>query len=150
MADKANTVYLKGKDKKIILPATDWSVVNGKPTNLATTDQLPQDTGWIDGSLLNGSTGIIQYRIIGHTIHLYGQIDNYPVDSGMDWQTTAFAQFRAFPDSNVKTDEISDWLSVDGNAKAQSGINLKKGMIKVYRLEGNKETMRFYKVYAID
>lgn len=41
MANNANTIYLKDKDKNIVLPATDWSVINNKPTNLATTDQLP-------------------------------------------------------------------------------------------------------------
>lgn len=41
MAETSNTAYLKDKDNKIILPATDWSVINSKPANLATTDQLP-------------------------------------------------------------------------------------------------------------
>lgn len=40
MADTANTVYLKDKDKNVILPATDWSVVNNKPNNLVTADEF--------------------------------------------------------------------------------------------------------------
>jgi hypothetical protein len=42
MAETANTIYLKDKDKNVVLPATDWSVINNKPTNLVTTDQLPK------------------------------------------------------------------------------------------------------------
>lgn len=148
MADNASTYYLYDKDNNIVLPATDWSVINNKPNNLATTDQLPQDTGWKDANILNGTTGVVQYRVIGHTLHLYGQVQNYPVAGG-DWNTSAFAKFQQFPDS-VAIQEISDWLSVDGNARAQCGVDLKRGLIKIYRLEGTKNILRFYKTYAID
>lgn len=47
MADTANTAYLKDKDNKIILPATDWSVINSKPNNLVTADQLPVMGDWV-------------------------------------------------------------------------------------------------------
>lgn len=40
------TTTLKDKDANIILPASDWSVINNKPTNLATTDQLPTLSAW--------------------------------------------------------------------------------------------------------
>lgn len=33
--------YIEDKDGNNILPATDWSIVQNKPTNLATTNQLP-------------------------------------------------------------------------------------------------------------
>lgn len=46
MADNASTAYLKDKDSNIILPATDWSVVNNKPNNLVTADQLPVMGNW--------------------------------------------------------------------------------------------------------
>lgn len=148
MADTANSVYLKDKDGNVILPATDWSTINSKPTNLATTDQLPQDTGWLNANILNGTTGVVQYRVIGHTLHLYGQVKDYPVAGG-DWNTSAFAKFKQFPDS-IAVQEISDWLSVDGNARAQCGVDLRQGLIKVYRLDGAKNILRFYKTYAID
>lgn len=47
MADTANTIYLKDKDKNIVLPATDWSVINNRPNNLVTADQLPVMGDWI-------------------------------------------------------------------------------------------------------
>lgn len=47
MAEKANTIYLRDKDKNIVLPATDWSAINNKPTNLVTADQLPVMGDWI-------------------------------------------------------------------------------------------------------
>ena len=37
----ANKVYIKDKDGNDLLVATDWSIINGKPNNLATTNQLP-------------------------------------------------------------------------------------------------------------
>lgn len=46
MANAANTTYLKDKNKNIILPATDWSVINNRPTNLVTADQLPVMGAW--------------------------------------------------------------------------------------------------------
>jgi hypothetical protein len=150
MAETVNAqpVFIKDKNKDYILPASDWSAIQNKPNNLVTADQLPQDTGWIDANILNGTTGVIQYRVIGHTLHLYGQVQNYPVGSG-DWNTTAFGKFKQFPNS-VAVQEISDWLSVDGSARAQCGVDLRKGLIKVYRLEGTENILRFYKTYAID
>ena len=41
----ANKVYIKDKDGNDLLAATDWSIINGKPNNLATTNQLPTITG---------------------------------------------------------------------------------------------------------
>ena len=38
--------YIEDKDGNNILPATDWSIVQNKPTNLATTDQLPTLGPW--------------------------------------------------------------------------------------------------------
>lgn len=57
MADNASTVYLKDKDSNIILPATDWSAVNNKPNNLATTDQLPVVTS--GGQITLNSNAVI-------------------------------------------------------------------------------------------
>lgn len=38
--------YIEDKDGNNILPATDWSIVQNKPTNLATTNQLPTLGPW--------------------------------------------------------------------------------------------------------
>ncbi|MEE6650643.1 hypothetical protein [Limosilactobacillus pontis] len=38
--------YIEDKDGNNILPATDWSIVQNKPGNLATTDQLPVLSPW--------------------------------------------------------------------------------------------------------
>lgn len=151
MADEVNSVYLKDKDKKIILPATDWSVVNNKPNNLVTTDQLPQDTGWVQGDLLNGTTGLFKYRQIGKILFLYANIRDYPIatDSAASSADGACIGFSPFPNSIV-TSEIADWVSVDGNAKAQVGFLLTKGVMKVYRVEGAKSIIRLYHSFAID
>lgn len=151
MADEVNSVYLKDKDKKIILPATDWSVVNNKPNNLVTTDQLPQDTGWVQGDLLNGTTGLFKYRQIGKILFLYANIRDYPIatDSSASSADGACIGFSPFPNSIV-TSEIADWVSVDGNAKAQVGFLLTKGVMKVYRVEGAKSIIRLYHSFAID
>lgn len=42
----ANTVNLKDKNKNIIYPSTDWSVINNKPTDLATTGDLATLADW--------------------------------------------------------------------------------------------------------
>ncbi|MDV7758266.1 hypothetical protein [Liquorilactobacillus mali] len=42
----ANTVNLKDKSKNIIYPSTDWSVINNKPTDLATTEDLGVLGAW--------------------------------------------------------------------------------------------------------
>lgn len=42
----ANTVTIKDKNKNIVYPSTDWSVINNKPTNLATTDDLATLASW--------------------------------------------------------------------------------------------------------
>ena len=151
MADTANTIYLKDKDKNIVLPATDWSVINNKPTNLATTDQLPQDTGWVQGDLLNGTTGLFKYRRIGKILFLYANIRDYPIDSAASSSTAdgACIGFSPFPNSIV-TGEIADWVSVDGNAKAQVGFLLTKGVMKVYRVEGTKSVIRLYHSFVVD
>lgn len=151
MAETANTIYLKDKDKNIILPATDWSVVNNKPNNLATTDQLPQDTGWQKGDLLNGTTGLFKYRQIGKILFLYASIRDYPVaaDSGASSADGACIGFTAYPNS-VVTGEVADWVSVDGNAKAQVGFLLTKGVMKVYRVEGSKSVIRLYHSFVVD
>lgn len=145
----ASSVYLKDKGGSIVLPATDWSVINNKPTNLVTTDQLPKDSGWKNGSFLNGTTGTFRYRIIGSTIHMYAQISNYPNGSNGSSSDNYAVQYQALPNA-VTNDEISDWVSVDGNAKAQVGFKLKDGVLKVYRIEGTANVMRFYRVFAID
>lgn len=38
--------YIQDKDGNNILPATDWSIIQNKPSNLATTDQLPVLGAW--------------------------------------------------------------------------------------------------------
>lgn len=38
--------YIEDRDGNKILPATDWSIVQNKPTNLARTDQLPSLSPW--------------------------------------------------------------------------------------------------------
>ena len=43
MADK---VYIKDKDGNDLLVATDWSIIQNKPSNLATTNQLPVLGAW--------------------------------------------------------------------------------------------------------
>lgn len=37
--------YIEDRDGNKILPATDWSIIQNKPGNLATTNQLPTLTG---------------------------------------------------------------------------------------------------------
>lgn len=151
MADteQAQPVFVRDKKKEIVLPATDWSVIQNKPNNLVTTDQLPQDSGWKNGSFLNGTTGTFRYRIMGSTIHMYAQISNYPSGSNGSSTDNYAVQYQALPNA-VTNDEISDWVSVDGNAKAQVGFKLKDGVLKIYRIEGTANVMRFYRVFAID
>lgn len=38
--------YLEDHDGNNILPATDWSMIQNKPSNLATTDQMPKLGSW--------------------------------------------------------------------------------------------------------
>ncbi len=38
--------YLEDNEGTKILPATDWTMVQNKPTNLVTTDQMPKLSGW--------------------------------------------------------------------------------------------------------
>ena len=45
MAD-GQKAYLQDKNGNNILPATDWSIVQNKPANLATSDQLPKLSTW--------------------------------------------------------------------------------------------------------
>ncbi|WP_418292461.1 hypothetical protein [Limosilactobacillus vaginalis] len=45
MADGTKS-YIEDEDGNKILPATDWSIIQNKPTNLATTDQLPKLSPW--------------------------------------------------------------------------------------------------------
>lgn len=154
MADNASTYYLYDKDNNIVLPATDWSVINNKPNNLATTDQLPQDTGWKNGTLMNGTNGLVKYRKIGKVFFLYCQIKGYPVSDSTPVADNAAISFPKFegmsgsPDI-ISPNLISDWVSVDGNAKAQVGFKLDEGIMVVYRVEGAKSTMRFYKAFAV-
>ena len=42
----ANKVYIKDKDGNDLLVATDWSIIQNKPSNLATTNQLPVLGAW--------------------------------------------------------------------------------------------------------
>lgn len=39
-------VFLQDKNGQDLLVASDWSMVQNRPTNLATTDQLPKANGW--------------------------------------------------------------------------------------------------------
>lgn len=39
-------VFIEDHDGNKILSATDWSIIQNKPTNLATTDQLPKLSPW--------------------------------------------------------------------------------------------------------
>lgn len=43
---EATKVYLQDKDKKDLLVATDWSLIQNKPKNIATADQLPKLGPW--------------------------------------------------------------------------------------------------------
>ncbi|MDN7145256.1 hypothetical protein QS460_04870 [Liquorilactobacillus mali] len=54
----ANTVNLKDKSKNIIYPATDWSVVNNKPSNLATTEDLGSLASWTTSGITFENGGI--------------------------------------------------------------------------------------------
>ena len=51
--------YIEDKDGNTILPATDWSIVQNKPTNLATTNQLPTLGPWQRDGIVykNGEIG---------------------------------------------------------------------------------------------
>lgn len=149
MADNASTAYLKDKDKNVILPATDWSVVQNKPNNLVTADQLPKDTGWRNGDLMNGTTGFIKYRQIGHVVFMYAQIKDFPISTTNPNADNSAIGFPRYPDE-VGVYLISDWVSMDGNAKAQVGFELGKGIMQVYRIEGPKSTIRFYKSFIVD
>lgn len=151
MADvnNASSVYLKDKGGSIILPATDWSVINNKPNNLATTDQLPADSGWKDGNLMNGTTGLFKYRRVGQIVFMYAQLKDYPVTTDTPVADNAAIVFPKFNDV-VGANLISDWVSVDGDAKAQVGFKLNEGFMVVYRIEGSKSTIRFYKSFVID
>lgn len=42
----ATKAYLQDKDGKNLLTATDWSIIQNKPKNLATTDQLGKLSAW--------------------------------------------------------------------------------------------------------
>lgn len=43
---EATKVFLKDKDNKNLLVASDWSIVQNKPKNIATADQLPKLGPW--------------------------------------------------------------------------------------------------------
>lgn len=45
MAD-GTKAYIQDKDGNNILPATDWSIIQNKPSSLVTTDQLPTLGSW--------------------------------------------------------------------------------------------------------
>lgn len=43
---EATKAYLRDKDNKNLLVASDWSIIQNKPENIATTDQLPKLGPW--------------------------------------------------------------------------------------------------------
>lgn len=45
MADK--DVYLKNDSGDTLLPASDWNILQNKPSNLVTSDMMPTATGWM-------------------------------------------------------------------------------------------------------
>lgn len=53
----ANTVNLKDKNKNIVYPSTDWSVVQNKPTNLATTADLATLSEWTTAGITFSNGG---------------------------------------------------------------------------------------------
>lgn len=44
--DQATKAYLRDKDNSNLLVASDWSIIQNKPENIATTDQLPKLGPW--------------------------------------------------------------------------------------------------------
>lgn len=44
--DQATKAYLRDKDNNNLLVASDWSIIQNKPKNIATTDQLPKLGPW--------------------------------------------------------------------------------------------------------
>lgn len=44
--DQATKAYLRDKDNNNLLVASDWSIIQNKPKNIATTDQLPKLSPW--------------------------------------------------------------------------------------------------------
>lgn len=44
--DQATKAYLRDKDNNNLLVASDWSIIQNKPGNIATTDQLPKLSNW--------------------------------------------------------------------------------------------------------
>lgn len=44
--DQATKAYLRDKDNNNLLVASDWSIIQNKPNNLATTDQLGKLSDW--------------------------------------------------------------------------------------------------------
>lgn len=43
---QATKAYLRDKDNNNLLVASDWSIIQNKPENIATTDQLPKLSDW--------------------------------------------------------------------------------------------------------
>lgn len=43
---EATTAYLRDKDNRNLLVGSDWSIIQNKPKNLATTDQLGKLSDW--------------------------------------------------------------------------------------------------------
>lgn len=51
------TAYIQDKDGNNILPATDWSIIQNKPSNIATTDQLPSLGSWQNDGIVYKNGG---------------------------------------------------------------------------------------------
>lgn len=122
----ATIVNLKDKNKNIILPATDWSGVQNKPTDLATTEDLGALGAWLttgvtfeNGGYAWGSNNAdhnCAYRIADFgTFKLIEIRCIFSSTSGVSAQTTLID----LPSTIAPDGDLQSWYSSDDGNNTQ-------------------------------
>ncbi|MFT9004139.1 MAG: hypothetical protein ABF991_05455 [Liquorilactobacillus hordei] len=131
----ANIANVKDKNKNIIYPYTDWSAVQNKPTNLATTDDLPTLGEWttLGITFSNGgypwagtSTGGSDDHNCAYRIADYGSFKHVEVRCvfGATSAFSATTKVINLPSTITPDWDLNSWFPTsDSNATVQFSAN---------------------------
>ena len=101
----ASKVYIKDKDGNDLLVATDWSIIQNKPSNLATTNQLPVLGAWQRDGIIYKKKSDINFA--------NGEVNILDSDlAAPGWQQDTYYKVQM----RFGVDSILPWLN-EGNLK---------------------------------
>lgn len=114
--------YIEDHDGNKILPATDWSIIQNKPTNLATTGQLPSLGPWQRDGLVY-KNGAYDWDHVNNGYNCAYRIADYGSFKGVELRL-AFGMNRDVVD-DTEAIELPRIIQADGDEEVWEATGIR-------------------------